>query len=143
MITIRSLTAADIEAVVDSSRPDDWLGSRDEVVRDAATADGGGSICLDGQPVAFITGRVHPHLSRVCYASSVFTDVARGHGIGMVRAAREILHLERCRMGVEMIYTFCRCDKAEHQKWMRVLGFKHQPEGDHNNYGHKWLCFTF
>jgi hypothetical protein len=106
-------------------------------------ADGGWAIKKDGTPLAVLVGKRSAEHPDMIHTWAAMTKAARGNAKGLLRLTRQGIEKEGARLGATLFITFCREDRLDHQKWVRLVGYKHAPEGDYkaNGYKMKGYCY--
>jgi hypothetical protein len=121
----------------------EFFADRRQLLVEVADADGGCVIKKDGTPLAVLVGKRNPIHEDMLHTWACMTDAARGHAKGLLRLTRQGIESECKRLGAKLCITFCREDLPDQDKWVRAVGFKPAPEGNHKVNGHtmKGYCY--
>lgn len=145
MIELAPLTVADARYVLNHLNRQDAqeLPQQHALLAEVADADGGWTIKKDGTPLAILVGKRNAEHPDMLHTWAAMTKNARGLGKGLLRLTREGIKKEGERLGATLFITFCRSDREDQDKWVRAVGFRPAPEGNHKVNGHtmKGYCY--
>lgn len=114
-----------------------------ELLTEVKDADGGWTIKKDGIPLAILVGKRNPEYPDMVHTWAAMTRSAKGLGKGLLRLTRLGIQKEAKRLDATIFITFCRSDREDQDKWVRAVGFRPAPEGNHKVNGHtmKGYCY--
>jgi hypothetical protein len=144
MIELAPLTVADARYVLNHlSKQDAKELQPTTMLAEVADADGGWTIKKDGTPLAILVGKRNAEHHDMLHTWAAMTKNARGNAKGLLRLTRKGIEEEGKRLGATLFITFCRSDRLDQDKWVRMVGFKPAPEGNYkvNGYTMKGYCY--
>jgi hypothetical protein len=114
-----------------------------KLLQEVKEADGGWTIRKDGVPLAILVGKRNPEHADMVHTWAAMTTKAKGHAKGLLRLTRLGIEQEGQRLQAHLFITFCRSTRPDQEKWVKLVGFKPAPEGNHKANGHtmKGYCY--
>jgi RimJ/RimL family protein N-acetyltransferase len=97
---------------------DEWYALEDETIMRGPAY----TFTRKGKPVACMG--LLPNYHGVASIWAVITDDARGKGLALTRAAKDLLDFLINRLDLHRVQAYVRADNAEYRRWIRILGFQ-------------------
>lgn len=144
MITTRPVTVTDALYVMGNARPEDNLDGVEQLADTIRESDCGVTLLDGDEPIGILVGKRHDTFKDMGHAWAVMTEKAYGHGRELVKTARAFINDNMDPLGYKLVYTYCLDEADHHKKWVRLLGFKKAPEGDHHDpEGQLWRGYRY